>query len=140
MTDSFSQTETHPSPPEEATAFQSDLLERFRSLGNAVLLGSQSFWEGVDVRGMPTAHIATRAFHSTSDFALILANTANKRLQAANDAGDMEDIRQFSTPEVAAEIQLQFQVLTQVIKLLPLQVTSLVVVLALLPLLLLTML
>mgnify|MGYP000066506788 FL=1 len=31
MTDSFSQTETHPSPPEEATAFQSDLLERFRS-------------------------------------------------------------------------------------------------------------
>ena len=31
MTDSFTQTETHPSPPEEATAFQSDLLERFRS-------------------------------------------------------------------------------------------------------------
>jgi len=28
-----------------------ELLERFRSLGNAVLLGSQSFWEGVDVRG-----------------------------------------------------------------------------------------
>ena len=27
------------------------LLTRFRSLGNAVLLGSQSFWEGVDVRG-----------------------------------------------------------------------------------------
>lgn len=31
------------------------------------------------------------------------------RLQAANDRGDMEDIRQFSTPEIAAEIQLQFQ-------------------------------
>lgn len=28
-----------------------ELLERFRSLGNAVLLGSQSFWEGVDVKG-----------------------------------------------------------------------------------------
>lgn len=27
------------------------LLERFRRLGNAVLIGSQSFWEGVDVRG-----------------------------------------------------------------------------------------
>ncbi len=27
------------------------MLERFRQLGNAVLLGSQSFWEGVDVRG-----------------------------------------------------------------------------------------
>jgi ATP-dependent DNA helicase DinG len=30
---------------------RSDLLERFRRLGNAVLVGSQSFWEGVDVRG-----------------------------------------------------------------------------------------
>lgn len=28
-----------------------ELLERFRSLGNAVLLGTASFWEGVDVRG-----------------------------------------------------------------------------------------
>jgi ATP-dependent DNA helicase DinG len=27
------------------------LLERFRRLGNAVLVASQSFWEGVDVRG-----------------------------------------------------------------------------------------
>jgi ATP-dependent DNA helicase DinG len=27
------------------------LLEQFRELGNAVLLGTQSFWEGVDVRG-----------------------------------------------------------------------------------------
>ena len=27
------------------------LLERFRALGNAVLLGASSFWEGVDVRG-----------------------------------------------------------------------------------------
>ncbi|MDD4977483.1 MAG: ATP-dependent DNA helicase [Gallionella sp.] len=30
---------------------RNELLERFRTLGNAVLLGSQSFWEGVDVRG-----------------------------------------------------------------------------------------
>jgi ATP-dependent DNA helicase DinG len=30
---------------------RSELLERFRHLGNAILLGSQSFWEGVDVRG-----------------------------------------------------------------------------------------
>jgi ATP-dependent DNA helicase DinG len=30
---------------------RSEMLERFRSLGNAVLLGSASFWEGVDVRG-----------------------------------------------------------------------------------------
>jgi len=30
---------------------KSELLERFRRLGNAVLVASQSFWEGVDVRG-----------------------------------------------------------------------------------------
>ena len=30
---------------------RSELLSRFRELGNAVLLGSASFWEGVDVPG-----------------------------------------------------------------------------------------
>ena len=30
---------------------RNELLSRFRAHGNAVLLGSQSFWEGVDVRG-----------------------------------------------------------------------------------------
>ncbi len=30
---------------------KSELLERFRFLGNAILVASQSFWEGVDVRG-----------------------------------------------------------------------------------------
>jgi ATP-dependent DNA helicase DinG len=30
---------------------RTELLQRFRQLGNAVLVGSQSFWEGVDVRG-----------------------------------------------------------------------------------------
>ena len=35
----------------QGTGSRSELLSRFRELGNAVLLGSQSFWEGVDVRG-----------------------------------------------------------------------------------------
>lgn len=30
---------------------RNELLDRFRQHGNAILLGSQSFWEGVDVRG-----------------------------------------------------------------------------------------
>jgi len=30
---------------------RTELLVRFRELGNAVLIGSQSFWEGIDVRG-----------------------------------------------------------------------------------------
>ena len=35
----------------QGSGSRSELLDRFRTLGNAVLLGSQTFWEGVDVRG-----------------------------------------------------------------------------------------
>ncbi len=35
----------------QGTAPRNELVERFRELGNAVLLGTSSFWEGVDVRG-----------------------------------------------------------------------------------------
>jgi ATP-dependent DNA helicase DinG len=35
----------------QGTAPRAELIERFRQLGNAVLLGTSSFWEGVDVRG-----------------------------------------------------------------------------------------
>ncbi|MCC6473346.1 MAG: ATP-dependent DNA helicase, partial [Burkholderiales bacterium] len=35
----------------QGEAPRNELLERFRRLGNAVLLASASFWEGVDVRG-----------------------------------------------------------------------------------------
>ena len=34
-----------------ARAARTSCCERFRHLGNAILVGSQSFWEGVDVRG-----------------------------------------------------------------------------------------
>lgn len=37
---------------------RSELLERFRGLGNAVLVGSHSFWEGVDVRGQALSLVA----------------------------------------------------------------------------------
>ena len=35
----------------QGEAGRTELLDRFRQAGNAVLIGSQSFWEGVDVRG-----------------------------------------------------------------------------------------
>lgn len=35
----------------QGSAPKSELLNRFRELGNAILLGTASFWEGVDVRG-----------------------------------------------------------------------------------------
>ena len=39
------------SPAAAGEGSKNELLERFRRLGNAILVGSQSFWEGVDVRG-----------------------------------------------------------------------------------------
>lgn len=35
----------------QGDAGRTELLDRFRASGNGVLIGSQSFWEGVDVRG-----------------------------------------------------------------------------------------
>ncbi len=35
----------------QGTTSRTELLQRFRELGNAVLLGTGSFWEGIDVKG-----------------------------------------------------------------------------------------
>ena len=43
-----------------------DLLRRFRAAGNAVLLGTGSFWEGVDVRGTSLTVVAIDALPFTS--------------------------------------------------------------------------
>ncbi|MGI9236425.1 MAG: ATP-dependent DNA helicase [Woeseiaceae bacterium] len=42
----------------QGDAPRDDLLRRFRSLGDAVLLGTGSFWEGVDVRGPALSVVA----------------------------------------------------------------------------------
>jgi len=42
----------------QGTAPRDDLLRRFRDHGNAVLLGTGSFWEGVDVRGSALTVVA----------------------------------------------------------------------------------
>lgn len=42
----------------QGTAPRDDLLRRFREAGNAVLLGTGSFWEGVDVRGRALTVVA----------------------------------------------------------------------------------
>jgi ATP-dependent DNA helicase DinG len=35
----------------QGSAPRTELVDRFRQLGNAILLGTSSFWEGIDVRG-----------------------------------------------------------------------------------------
>ena len=42
----------------QGSAPRDDLLRRFRNEGNAVLLGTGSFWEGVDVRGQALSVVA----------------------------------------------------------------------------------
>jgi len=42
----------------QGDAPRDDLLRRFRQMGNAVLLGTGSFWEGVDVRGPALSVVA----------------------------------------------------------------------------------
>ncbi|MDX1508911.1 MAG: ATP-dependent DNA helicase, partial [Woeseiaceae bacterium] len=42
----------------QGSAPRDDLLRRFREAGNAVLLGTGSFWEGVDVRGTALTVVA----------------------------------------------------------------------------------
>jgi len=42
----------------QGSAPRDDLLRRFRDAGNAVLLGTGSFWEGVDVRGAALTIVA----------------------------------------------------------------------------------
>jgi len=42
----------------QGDAPRDDLLRRFRDYGNAVLLGTGSFWEGVDVRGRALTIVA----------------------------------------------------------------------------------
>ena len=53
----------------QGSAPRDDLLRRFRDAGNAVLLGTGSFWEGVDVRGpaLTVVAIDKLPFSSPSD-------------------------------------------------------------------------
>lgn len=70
-------------------------------------------FESTEVGGGATAATTTAAANVPADFDvdgfLRQAKLNFIRLQAANDRGDMEDIRQFCSPEMAAEIQMQFQ-------------------------------
>ena len=70
-------------------------------------------FEGSGTGGGSTAAATASAANIPADFDvegfLRQAKLNFIRLQAANDRGDMEDIRQFCSPEMAAEIQMQFQ-------------------------------
>jgi ATP-dependent DNA helicase DinG len=69
----------------QGEASQQRLLDRFRASGNAVLLGTQSFWEGVDVRGeaLSVVMIDKLPFTSPSD-PVVQARIESLREQGGN--------------------------------------------------------
>ena len=69
----------------QGDAPRDDLLRRFRQIGNAVLLGTGSFWEGVDVRGPALSIVAIDKlpFASPSD-PLMMARLEYVRRQGGN--------------------------------------------------------
>lgn len=71
---------------------QNRLLEAFREQGNAVLLGTQSFWEGVDVRGDALSCVMIDR--------LPFASPGDPVVQARIDALRQEDRNPFMTFQV----------------------------------------
>jgi len=69
----------------QGDAPRDDLLRRFRQLGDAVLLGTGSFWEGVDVRGPALSIVAIDKlpFSSPAD-PLMMARLEYLRRQGVN--------------------------------------------------------
>ncbi|MEW6354150.1 MAG: ATP-dependent DNA helicase [Pseudomonadota bacterium] len=75
----------------QGTAPRRELLEQFRKLGNAVLLGTSSFWEGVDVRGpaLSCVIIDKLPFASPGD-PLLQARIEALRARGANPFADFQ--------------------------------------------------
>jgi ATP-dependent DNA helicase DinG len=76
------------------------LLEAFRRLGNAVLLGTQSFWEGVDVKGpaLSVVLIDKLPFAAPDDPLL------KARIEAARDEG-REPFRDVQLPQAVLSLK-----------------------------------
>jgi ATP-dependent DNA helicase DinG len=75
----------------QGSAPRAGLIARFRQLGNAVLLGTSSFWEGVDVRGeaLSCVIIDKLPFSSPAD-PVLQARAEALRRQGGNPFRDLQ--------------------------------------------------
>ena len=85
---------------------------QFAGIGSAVPGQAPTAFEGTQAAaGTSAAPVAAAAPTLPADFEvqpfLRVAKTSFIRLQAANDAGDLDDIRDYTTPEMFAEISMQ---------------------------------
>ncbi len=76
------------------------LLERFRKLGNAILLGTSSFWEGVDVRGDALALVVIDRLPFASPGDPLL----QARLEAIRQSGG-QPFRDFQLPQAVIALK-----------------------------------
>lgn len=75
----------------QGEAAKNELLERFRALGNAVLLGSASFWEGVDVPGPALALVVIDKLpFAPPDDPLLAARLARLKADGGNPFRDYQ--------------------------------------------------
>jgi ATP-dependent DNA helicase DinG len=75
----------------QGTGSRSELLKRFRALGNAVLLGSQSFWEGVDVRGDALSLVVIDKLpFAPPDDPVLAARIEATRMEGGNPFNDLQ--------------------------------------------------
>lgn len=84
----------------QGEAGRAELLRRFREVDNAVLVGTSSFWEGVDVRGrgLRLVIIDRLPFASPGDPVL------GARIQAMRDAGE-EPFMQYQIPQAVIALK-----------------------------------
>lgn len=84
----------------QGQASRAELIERFRACGNAVLLGSASFWEGVDVRGQALSCVIVDK--------LPFASPADPLVHARIDAlraGGGQPFREFQLPRAVIALK-----------------------------------
>ncbi|MBI3716879.1 MAG: ATP-dependent DNA helicase [Betaproteobacteria bacterium] len=79
---------------------RSELLERFRRLGNAVLVASHSFWEGVDVKGEALSLVVIDKLPFAAPDDPVLA----ARIDAINRAGG-NAFMQYQVPHAAIKLK-----------------------------------
>ena len=84
----------------QGSAPRAELLERFRALGNAVLLGTASFWEGVDVRGDALSCVVIDRLPFASPGDPVLA----ARIEALRQSGG-NAFRDFQLPQAVISLK-----------------------------------